>query len=186
MPVTPTIQNTKPVVGGSADVWGGIINDRIGETYTDINALAALANANETVAGAAVPKAGGAMTGDLVLAASGPGDALSAGYRGAPVVNFSTDKTLALSDAGKVQRLTGSTARTLTIPPASSVGFPIGTVIPLRNAATASLNIARGSGVTLRIPGSATNADRVMTSYGTATLLLEDANVWLITGVGVS
>lgn len=186
MPVTPTIENVFPTVGASADTWGGILNERGSETYVDINALATLANANETKANAALPKAGGTMTGDQVLFAGGPTDARSSGYRGAPVSSFDTDKALVLADAGVTQRLTGSTGRTLTIPPVGSVGFPIGTVIPIRVSSSASLTVARGSGVQLRLAGSATDANRTVATQGLATIMHEDTNVWVISGIGVS
>lgn len=186
MAVTPTIQNTKPVVGGSADTWGGIVNDRIGETYVDINALATQGNASEAAVVGKVSKAGDTMTGDLKLANVAPTDTYSAGFLGAPPVNFDADKTLVLAEAGRTVRLTGTTARVLTIPPASSVGFPIGTVIPLRNFSTAALTIARGAAVQLRLPGSGTDANRTLASYGFASLVHEDTNVWILSGVGAS
>lgn len=186
MAVTPTIQNTKPVVGGSADTWGGIVNDRIGETYVDINALATQGNATETAVTSKVNKAGDTMSGDLALANVGPTSIYSAGFRGAPPLDFSSDKTLVLSDAGVSQRMTGATPLTLTIPPASSVGFPLGTVIPLRNSTGVVMTIARGSGVTLTIVGSATNANASIASRGAGAIWQEATNVWMIQGVGVS
>lgn len=186
MPVTTTIQNVQPTVGGSADTWGGTINARLGEAYDDINALATQSNANQTLANAALPKAGGTMTGDVVLADVGPGDTRSVGFRGAPVVNFSADKTLALTDAGKTQRMTGATPLVLTIPPVGSVGFPVGTVIPIRNFGTAALTVARGSGVQLRLVGSATDKNCTVAPYGMGGILHESSNVWVIQGVGVS
>lgn len=186
MPVTPTIQNVYPVIGGSADTWGGTLNDRGGETYTDINALAAQGNANETAVAAALPKSGGTMTGDLALANVGPGSQYSAGFRGVPVVSIDADRTFLLTDAGKMIRLTGTTTRTWTIPPVGSVGFPVGTVIIVRSVSSATLSIVRGSGVTLRVDGAAGNANRTLVPYGKAALIHEDANVWTASGVGLS
>jgi len=186
MPVTPTIENVFPTVGASADTWGGILNERGGETYVDINALATLANANEAKANAALPKAGGTMTGDQVLADVGPSSTFSVGFRGAPVVNFSANKTLALTDAGKMQRATGASALVLTIPPVGTVGFPVDTVIPLRNFSTGVLTIERGSGVQLRIAGSDVNKNCALAPQGMGGLVHEDSNVWVLTGVGAS
>lgn len=183
MPVTPTIQNVKPTVGASADTWGGTINDRIGETYADIHALATLANATETKANDALPKAGGDLTGDLGLGDPTPDDAFSAGFRGLPTVSIDADRTFAAKDAGKCIRLTGTTARTWTIPPGV---LGVGQVIVLRNAGTAALSISRGSGVELRLAGLATNANRSLAAQGYATLYQEATNIWLISGSGVS
>ena len=183
MAVTPTIQNVKPVVGASADVWGGIINDRIGETYTDINALAALTNANETAMTGAVLKSGSTSTGDQVLADVAAGSQFSAGFRGVPVVSIDADRTFLNTDSAKMIRLTGSTARTWTIPPNV---FQVGTAIPLRSYSTGVLTITRGVGVTLTTPGSNTNGNKTLASFGFATLIQEEANVWILSGVGVS
>lgn len=187
MPVTPTIQNVKPTVGASADVWGGILNDRVGETYVDINALAVQGNANEAAVVGAMPKTGGAFSGPVTVPDVGPASPLNVGYRGAPVIGFDTDRTLLLSDAGKMLRLFGPTSRTLTIPPLSSVGFPLGTVILLRSyTTTVPWNIARGAGVTLTVAGSNVNKNCQMATFGFGSLTLEDTNIWVLSGVGVS
>lgn len=187
MSVTPTIQNVFPLVGGSADTWGGTLNARGGETYVDINALAVQGNANETAIAGAMPKTGGAFTGPVTVPDAGPASVLEVGYRGAPVVGFDTDRTLLLSDAGKMLRLFGPTSRTLTIPPASSVGFPLGTVILLRSYTTSvPWNIARGAGVTLTVAGSSVNKNCQVATFGMASLTHEDTNIWVLSGVGAS
>lgn len=187
MAVTITYTGATPTVDADEDTWGEELNEgALGPIKADLDALATQGNASATLAAAALPKSGGTMTGDQVLFASGPTDARSSGYRGAPVVEFSEDKTLALSDAGCAQRLIGSNARTLTIPPVGSVGFPVGTTIPLRNSTGVVLTIARGSGVTLTVVGSATNANASLASRGQGVLFHEATNNWTISGVGVS
>lgn len=188
MAVTPTIQNVQPVVGGSADTWGGTLNDRLEEAYVDVNALATQGNASEAAVIGKVAKAGDTLTGDLVLANVAPSSVYSAGYRGAPVISYDTDKTLALTDCGKLQRLFGSNPRTLTIPAIGTVGFPVGTVIPLRSYTTAGINwtIARSVGVVLTVAGSSVNKDCTMTPFGFGSLTHEDPNIWVLSGVGVS
>lgn len=186
MPVTPTYTGATPTVDADEDTWGGELNTGLGQIAADLEAIADQSNANETKADAALPKAGGTMTGELKLSDPGPTSTDSAGFRAAPVIDFDADKTMALTEAGKTVRLTGTTARTLTIPPVGSVGFPVGTVIVLRNAGTAALTIARGSGVTLTVTGSATNKNCTLGPRGRATLLMEATNVWDVGGVGVS
>lgn len=186
MPVTPTIQNVFPTVGASADVWGGILNSRGGETYTDITALAAQGNATEAAVTGAMPKTGGIFTGDVVLSPAGPSNIYSAGFRGIPVAALDVDTTLTLAQAGTQLRFFGPNARTWTIPPLSSVGFPLGTTIMIRSFAGANLTIARGAGVQLRVPGSAVDANRTITPYGWCSLTQEDTNMWLLSGVGAS
>lgn len=186
MPVTPTYTGATPTVDADEDTWGGELNDALGDIAADLEALADHSNDNETKANAALPRSGGTMTGQLVLEDSGPNSALGAGFRGAPIVDFDADKTIALSEAGKTLRLIGTTARTLTIPPVGTVGFPPGTAIVLRNVSTQALTIARGAGVTLTLTGSATNKNCALAPRGRATLLMDDTNVWDVGGVGVS
>lgn len=172
--------------GTNRNVWGGKLN----QNWSSIDGILFAASTDASVARGlaegALLRTGGTMTGDQILSSAGPTDARSAGYRGTPVSSFNADKTLVLADAGVTQRLIGSTTRTLTIPSSGSVGFPAGTVIPIRVSSSASLVIARAAGVQLRLAGSATNANRTVSSQGLATLLYEDTNAWVISGIGVS
>lgn len=183
MAVTPTIQNVQPVIGASADTWGGILNPRLQEAYADINALAVQGNATEALATAALPKGGGAMTGDIYLADVAPGSPTSVGFRGLPVVQIDADRTFLNTDAGKMIRGVGTTARTWTIPPGV---HPVDTAIVVRNASTATISLARGAGVELRVAGSATNSNKSLGPQGMATIVHEALNVWVITGPGVT
>lgn len=186
MPFTPTYQNVKPVVGGSADTWGGTNNDRIGEAYADFQSVSTLLNAVEASASAALPRAGGTLTGDVVVADVAASSTRSVGFRGVPVVSIGVDRTFGLTDAGKMIRLFGPNVRTWTIPNTSTVGFQIGTTIVLRNYATANLSLVRAAGVALRIPGSSVDANRTLVPYALVTLVMEDTNLWLVSGVGAS
>lgn len=175
-----------PVVDADEDIWGGLTNTGLTQIRSTLDAIVAAVNGLlDTITGK-VAKAGDTMTGELKLGDFGPTSTDSAGLRGAPIVNFDAAKTLALTDAGKTLRLTGTTARTLTIPPIGTVGFPPGTAIVLRNVSTQTLTIARGSGVTLTATGSGTNKNCTLAPRGRATLLMEENNVWDLGGVGVS
>lgn len=183
MAFVPTTQNVKPVVGGSADVWGGILNDRVTEIYNDFVNLAAQFNVTQTTATDAMPKAGGTFLADVILSTAGPSSQYSSGYRGVPVVSIDAARTFLLTDAGRMIRLSGATNRTWTIPPVSSVGFPVGTVIVLRAGSTGAITVARGVGVELRADGSATDANKTVPAYGKASITHEATNVWSISGV---
>lgn len=180
MPVSNTYDGNTPTVNADADAWGGEINTALTQVKTTLDAFVTAINSNTTVSTAALPKAGGTMTGDAVLADVGPGSALSAGFRGLPTVSFDADRTLALTDAGKAMRVFGSTARTITIPPVGTVAFPIGTVIPIRSYSTATVTVARGAGVELRVPGTTTNQNQSVATLSFATLYHEDTNIWLL------
>lgn len=185
MAVTPTYDGATPTVDADEDTWGGELNTALGQIKTDLDALAGQGNSTETSNAGKVAKAGDTMTGELKLGDFGPTSSDSAGLRGAPIVEFNTNKTLVLTDAGKAQCLTGSTGRDLTIPPVGSVGFPVGTIIPVY-ADSAALAIKRGSGVTLKLAGTATNKDCVVSSAGFGSLFHRSANVWVLSGTGVA
>jgi hypothetical protein len=110
----------------------------------------------------------------------------SAGYGGAPVNNQSASYTLALGDWACMIRMNNAGATTITIPPNASVAFPSGTAIVLRNVGAGVTTITRGAGVTLQIAGSATSKDVAMAQWGSATAIQEAANVWVISGTGLS
>jgi len=89
-----------------------------------------------------------------------------------------TSYTLVLSDAGKVVTMNNSSANTVTIPPNSSVAFPIGTKIMITQLGTGSTTIAAGSGVTLNAPGSAPAT--INEQYGSRIIWKYDTNTWLL------
>ena len=62
--------------------------------------------------------------------------------------------TLVLTDAGSLVEMNKATAQTLTVPPNSSVAFPTGTRIAIRQKGAGAVTIAAGAGVTLNSYGS--------------------------------
>lgn len=64
--------------------------------------------------------------------------------------NAKTDSyTLVLTDAFKVITINKATAVTLTVPPNSSVAFPVGTVVKIRRIGVGALTYVAGAGVTI-------------------------------------
>jgi len=108
----------------------------------------------------------------------------SIGYRGAPINTQDATYTLVLADSGKTVLHTSASGHTWTIPPNSSVAYPPGTVIVLANIG--SVAVVRGSGVALRISGTATDQDVDIAQHGIASILKLDTNSWYISGTGVS
>lgn len=94
--------------------------------------------------------------------------------------------TLVLTDAGKMIRSASGT-HAWTVPPNSSVAYPTGTVITLRNGvAGGTITITRGAGVSIYIGGETTSKDPAFAAGGMATLVKEDTNVWVVTGGGLT
>lgn len=111
---------------------------------------------------------------------------LDATYRELPQVAKDATYTFVASDSGKHIYHSNGTAYTWTIPPNSSVAFPIGTVITVVNDASAAVNItiARGTGVALLLSGTDQNC--TVGQYGIATLLKVGTDRWLINGSEVA
>jgi hypothetical protein len=65
-----------------------------------------------------------------------------------------TSYTLVLADAGKVVEMNNASSNTLTVPPNSSVAFPIGTLIGVYQMGAGATTVAQGSGVTVRNVGA--------------------------------
>jgi hypothetical protein len=108
----------------------------------------------------------------------------SVGYRDIPQV-AAANVTLALTDAGKHFYDTSTAPITVTIPNNANVAFATGTVITFVNASTGNLIIGRQNAVTLYQGGNATSAGRTITSYGVATIMKVDTNIWFINGTGL-
>lgn len=110
----------------------------------------------------------------------------SAGWRATPITTKDTDATFAMDDSGRTWRHTSGSAHAYTIPPNSSVAYPIGTVLVIRNVGSGAVTLTRGSGVALRIAGTSTDSNKVVTQWGYVSLLKEDTNTWVATGAGIS
>jgi hypothetical protein len=97
------------------------------------------------------------------------------------VTNPQSDSyVLVLSDDGKLIDMNKSSAMTLTIPKNSSVAFPIGTSIAVRQKGLGQITIIPIDGdVTINNPNGLTTVKQ----YTTVILLKIDTNVWTITGI---
>lgn len=93
------------------------------------------------------------------------------------LVTVTTGKTLALTDAGTIQKTTA--AATITIPPNSSVDFPISTQISIISLTASDVAVAAGSGVTIRSKDAKLKIDG---QYTSVSLLKIDTDEWLLVG----
>lgn len=104
------------------------------------------------------------------------------------LINFTGNRTLALTDAGRLLVFTGTSAANVTIPADASVNFPVGTRIRLlhANVGSVDLTVLPWSGTpTIRSDGSGFGpfSRHGFTVYpGEAELTKIDANLWVITG----
>ena len=105
-----------------------------------------------------------------------PGQASSA------IVSVTSSKTLALLDAGTLQKVSSSSAITITIPANEddeTVDFPVGTEIEILRHGTGSVTIAGAAGVTIVSTDSATS---IANQYGCACLKQIATDEWLLVG----
>jgi hypothetical protein len=107
------------------------------------------------------------------------------GYLAIPQVSLASNVTAALTDSGKHYYSTSASNLALTIANNTSVVWPVGTAISIVNRGTANITIAPGSGVSLYLAGNSTSANRVVTTYGMATVMNVAANIWMINGTVV-
>lgn len=87
--------------------------------------------------------------------------------------------TLALSDNGKVIEMNVAGANTLTVPPNSSVAFPIGTLIAVDQLGAGQTTITPGSGVTIRSSGGLT---KIKGQYSSVSLRKRATDEWVLVG----
>jgi hypothetical protein len=67
-----------------------------------------------------------------------------------PTVRTTTSETLVLTDEQSLVQMSNAGANTLTVPPNSSVAFPVGTFIKVEQTGAGTTSVAQGAGVTIR------------------------------------
>ena len=87
--------------------------------------------------------------------------------------------TLVLSDAGKAVQMTVASANNLTVPPNSSVAFPVGTQILVIQQGSGQTTIVAGAGVTLYSKDSNL---KLSAQWCAATLIKANTDVWVVVG----
>ena len=108
----------------------------------------------------------------LAAASGGSGSSAIRTYTG-------TSDTLVLGDAQNIVESNNASANTLTVPPNSSVAFPVGTSIALAQYGAGKTAVAAGAGVTIR---SADNYLKLRVRYSTATLYKRGTDEWVLAG----
>lgn len=89
-----------------------------------------------------------------------------------------TAYTLALTDAGKRVSMANAAANVLTVPPNSSVPFPVDTIVFVSQDGAGATSVAAGSGVTVNVAEGL----KVGGQYKMVSLIKTAADTW--TGIG--
>ena len=87
--------------------------------------------------------------------------------------------TLLLSDQNKVIETNNASANTLTVPPNSSVAFPIGAIVYVTQLGAGQTTITPGSGVTLR---QWQFKFKTAGQYARASMYQRAVNEWVLSG----
>jgi hypothetical protein len=95
-----------------------------------------------------------------------------------PAEQTGTTYTYVLSDKGSMVRTNNASANTTTVPPNSSVPFPIGTVINHIQTGVGQTTLAPGSGVTIQTA----NGLKIRAQYSTVCITKIDTDEWVMAG----
>lgn len=186
-----TFVNTTPglvqngLVDAKGDLLVGTANDTIARQAvgTDGEALVADSTATAGVAWATptdttkMPLAGGTFTGAIT--------GTDATFTGETTTYMSfnsqtgTAYTLVLADASQTIEMNNESANTLTVPPNSSVAFPVGTQILVVQQGAGATTVVAGSGVTLRSVDGNLGIDG---QYASVALMKRATDEWYVVG----
>jgi hypothetical protein len=97
----------------------------------------------------------------------------------ASIATQASARTLTLADQGKVIDMTNTSDAVLTVPPNSSVAFPVGAQILVIRNGTGKVSFTAGAGVTLR---SDSSKQFISTQYSAATLVQRATDEWYLIG----
>jgi hypothetical protein len=89
-----------------------------------------------------------------------------------------TAYTFVLADGARLVTGNNASAQTFTIPPNSSVAYPLGTSLQVYNKGAGLITWAAGSGVTIRTPRGA----KIAVQYGLSQAVQVVADTWVIAG----
>ena len=91
--------------------------------------------------------------------------------------------TAVLADGNNtIVNLANASANTFTIPPNSSVAFPVGTVLNFAQTGAGQTTITQGSGVTITSVGAVASAPKTRVQYSACSAVQTSANSWLVFG----
>ena len=99
-------------------------------------------------------------------------------------INAQTDTTytFVLADDGKFLTASNASAITVTIPPISSVAYPVGAQLNIIQKGAGQVTFAQGAGVTINSTGATATAPKLRVRYSSATAVHEGSDIWYVVG----
>lgn len=135
---------------------------------------------NKTISGGTVNATTLTVGGTPVVTTTGT-QTLSNKALTVPINAQTASYTLALTDAGKIVEVSSTSATTVTVPPNSSVAFPVGAVVSVMQTNTGTVTVAAGSGVTVD-----SDVSLILSRWGMVTLIKRDTDSWTAQGGGAA
>lgn len=182
--VTPNLVSNSAVINGTitAQNISGNLTSSAQNNITSLGTLVSLSATGNISTDNALNAQSLSVTGNI----SGNVDGFSIGYRTIPQILLSSDVFIDGDSTGKHYYSTSSGNITVTVPNISQATVPIGAAVTMINRGTGTVFISPGPGVSLFLSGNSTSVGRNIASYGTATLIKVENNVWIINGTGIS
>lgn len=98
--------------------------------------------------------------------------------RGFDLTSAVASYTLVRDDAGHLVEVTTAGASTLTVPPNSTIPFPVGTFLRVRQGGAGQVTVTAGAGVTIR----SRNGLKLAGQWGEAYLTKRGTDEWVLSG----
>lgn len=194
---TSVLSKLADVATGSALISGGVgVAPSWGKIALTTHVSGTLPIANGGTNATATPTNGGVSYGTgtayAFTAAGTSGQALLSNGAAAPTwgsvetlgktplnTQTGTAYTLVIGDAGYIVEMNNAAANTLTVPPNSSVAFPLNTRIDVVQYGAGQTTIAAGAGVTIRSNGAKL---KISAQYTGVTLYKRATDEWVLVG----
>jgi len=179
-----TVSTTGNITGGNILFGTGIVSGTGNITGGNVLFGTGIVSGTGNITGGNILFGTGIISGTGNISGNTAGFAI--GYRDIPQVSFSANATAALTDAGKHYYSTTAGNLALTLPDNANVAFPVGTALSLVVQAAGNVLVVTQAGTTLYFAGNSTAGNRVVSTYGMATIMKVATNTWFINGTGVT